>query len=278
MPKSKTIRRYKPTTPSRRGATAIKPFTKNKPRKKLLAFINKRSGRDSKGRISVRHRGAGAKKLYRSVDFKQLNFDKKATVIQKEYDPNRSANILLIQYEDGKYSYILEYKGAEPGHEIITSEKVKVKAGNRTRLKNLPLGTEVHNVELKPLAGGILLRSAGSYGIIEAKEDKYVTLKMPSKETRMVLADCFASVGSVGNPEYSLVRIGSAGRKRHMGIRPTVRGLAMHPGAHPHGGGEGKAPIGLKHQKTYRGKPARGVKTRKKHKYSNKLIIKRRKK
>jgi len=185
----------------------------------------------------------------------------------------------LLKDEAGKYSYILAYRGAEVGHELIFSqEKVPVKAGNRTAIKNLPLGTEIHNVEMEPMAGGKLFRAAGSYGLIEAKEGRFATLRTPSKEKRLVSIDCFASIGAVGNSEYSLVRIGKAGRNRHRGIRPTVRGVVMSPRAHPHGGGEGKSPIGLKSSKTFTGKIARGVKTRKKHKYSNKFIIKRRRK
>ena len=276
--KNKLIKRYRPTTASRRLASVLRIRQKTKPKKSLLGSITKRSGRDSFGRVSVRHRGAGNKRLYRQVDFKQTRFDLMASIEAIEYDPNRNSRILLIKYKDGKFSYILAYKGAEVGHEIISSkDRVAIKSGNRTRLKNMPLGTEVHNVELQPGAGGKLFRAAGAYGILEAKEEKYVNLKTPAKETRMVLADCFASIGAVGNAEYSLIRIGSAGRNRHRGIRPTVRGVAMSPNAHPHGGGEGKSPIGMKSSKTFTGKIARGVKTRKKHKYSDKLIIKRRK-
>lgn len=277
--KTKLIQRYRPTTSSRRKASVLRVKKSYKPKKSLLSGINKRSGRDSFGHVSVRHRGAGNKRLYRLVDFKQRKFDVPATIEAIEYDPNRNARIMLIKYNDGSYSYILAYKGAELGHEIIASEeKVSIKSGNRTRLKNIPLGTEVHNVEIEPNTGGKLFRAAGSYGVIEAKEEKYINIKTPSKETRMILADCFASIGAVGNAEHSLVRIGKAGRNRHRGIRPTVRGVAMAPNAHPHGGGEGKSPVGMKSSKTFTGKIARGVKTRIKHKYSDKFIIKRRKK
>lgn len=275
--KAKTLKKYRPTTSSRRLASVLKFKQKTPARKSLLGGVLKRSGRDSFGRVSVRHRGGGHKRLYRRVDFKQMEFDKKAVIEGIEYDPNRNARILLIKYEDGRRAYILAYQGAEVGHELINSlERVPIKPGNRTRLKNIPLGTEVHNVELQPRSGGKLFRSAGSYGTVEAKEEKYVNLKMPSKETRMVLADCLASIGAVGNAEHSLVRIGKAGRNRHRGIRPTVRGVVMSPRAHPHGGGEGKSPIGLKSSKTFTGRIARGVRTRRKHKYSNRLIIKRR--
>lgn len=279
MIKVKTIKRYRPTTSSRRLASVLKIKQKTKAKRSLLGRLSKRAGRDSFGHVSVRHRGAGNKRLYRLVDFRQTRFDLPAEVLAIEYDPNRNARILLIKYADQKYSYVLAYKGAAVGHQIICSkEKVPIKPGNRTKLKNIPLGTEVHNVELNPSAGAKLFRAAGSYGTVEAKEEKYVNLRTPSKETRMVLAECFASIGAVGNAEYSLVRIGRAGRNRHRGIRPTVRGVVMSPRAHPHGGGEGKSPIGLKSSKTYTGKIARGVRTRKRNKYSNRYIIKRRKK
>lgn len=279
MIRTKTIKRYRPTTPSRRLASVLKIKQESKPKKSLLGRLSKRAGRDSFGHVSVRHRGAGNKRLYRLIDFRQTKFDLSAEVLAIEYDPNRNARILLIRYVDQKYSYILAYKGAEIGHQIICSEdRVPIKAGNRTRLKNIPLGTEVYNVEIQPNAGAKLFRAAGSYGTVEAREEKYVNLRTPSKETRMVLAECFASIGAVGNAEHSLVRIGRAGRNRHRGIRPTVRGVAMSPRAHPHGGGEGKSPIGLKSSKTFTGKIARGVRTRKRNKYSNKYIIKRRRK
>lgn len=274
--KSKIVR-YKPTTPARRGASVIRLGKKTKPRKKLLGETLKKSGRDSRGRISVRRRGGGHKRKYRKIDFKRTKFDQKAQVKRIEYDPNRSANILLVKYEDGTYSYILGYKGAQLDHEVVSGEKVPIKSGNRTKLKNIPLGTEVYNVETNPGAGGVLFRSAGSRGAIEAKEGKYVNIITPSKETRRVLGESFASIGSVGNADHARQKIGKAGRKRHMGMRPKVRGVAMHPGAHPHGGGEGKTGIGLKHPKTFTGKIARGVKTRKKKKYSDGLIIKGRK-
>ena len=281
MPKSKLVKLYRPTTPSRRLASVLRfrNKKKSKPKKSLISGINKRSGRDSFGRVSVRHRGRGHKRLYRLIDFKQLKFDQPATVEAIEYDPNRNARILLIKFTDNTYAYILAYKGAEVGHEILSSKKrVPIKPGNRTRLKNIPLGTLIHNLELKPEAGGKLFRAAGAYGIVEAKEGRYVNLRLPSKEKRIVLVDCFASIGAVGNQEFSLVRIGKAGRNRHRGIRPTVRGVAMSPNSHPHGGGEGKSPVGMKSSKTFTGKIARGKRTRKKHKYSDKFIIKRRRK
>jgi large subunit ribosomal protein L2 len=275
---TKLIRRYRPTTSSRRKASVLRIKKVRKPKKSLLGRLSKRSGRDSFGHVSVRHRGAGNKRLYRMVDFQQKRFDVPAIIESIEYDPNRNARISLIKYADGKYSYILAYKGAEIGHEIISSkDKVPTRSGNRTRLKNIPLGTEVHNVEIEPNSGGKLFRAAGAYGTIEAKEEKYINIKTPSKETRIINSNCFASIGAVGNAEHSLVRIGKAGRNRHRGIRPTVRGVAMSPNAHPHGGGEGKSPIGMKSSKTFTGRIARGVKTRRKHKYSDKFIIKRRK-
>lgn len=278
MLKNKIIRKYRTNTAARRLASVLRFRQKNKPKKSLLGRLSKRSGRDSFGRVSVRHRGAGHKRLYRQIDFRQIKFDLPSTIEAIEYDPNRNSRILLVKYKDGSYSYILAYKGAEVGHEIISSlKRVPIRSGNRTKLKNLPLGTEVHNVELNPGAGGKLFRAAGAYGILEAKEEKYVNLKTPAKETRMVLSNCLASIGAVGNAEHSLIRIGSAGRNRHRGIRPTVRGVAMSPNAHPHGGGEGKSPVGMKSSKTFTGRIARGVKTRRKHKYSDKLIIKRRK-
>lgn len=278
MLKNKIIRKYRPNTAARRLASVLRFRQKTKPKKSLLGNIRKRSGRDSSGQISVRHRGAGHKKLYRKIDFKQTRFDLPAMIEAIEYDPNRNARILLIKYRDNKFSYILAYQNAEVGHEIVSSEKrVAIKSGNRTRLKNIPLGAQVYNVELNPGAGGKLFRAGGAYGVLEAKEEKYVNLKTPAKEIRRVLSDCFASIGAVGNAGCSLVRIGKAGRNRHRGIRPTVRGVAMSPKAHPHGGGEGKSPVGMKSSKTFTGKIARGVRTRRKHKYSDRLIIKRRK-
>lgn len=278
--KAKNIRRYRPTSPARRLGSVLKSRGKKiRAKKTLLGGLSKRAGRDSFGRVSVRHRGGGEKRLYRRIDFKGLNLDQKGEIQSIEYDPNRNARIILVKFENGKFAYLLAYKGAEIGHEIIASKnEVPIKSGNRTTLSNIPLGTQVHNVELGPGAGGKLFRSAGAYGMVEAKEGKYVNLKAPSKEVRRVLGSCMASIGAVGNEEFSLLRTGGAGRNRHRGIRPTVRGVAMSPRAHPHGGGEGKSGIGMKSAKTFTGKIARGVRTRKKHKYSDKLIIKRRRK
>ena len=279
--KNMGIKKHKPTTPSLRWTQTadFAELTTDTPYKPLLRPIKRTGGRNAYGRITVRHQGGGHKRLYRLIDFKQLKFDQPATVEAIEYDPNRNARILLIKFTDNTYAYILAYKGAEVGHEILSSKKrVPIKPGNRTRLKNIPLGTLIHNLELKPEAGGKLFRAAGAYGIVEAKEGRYVNLRLPSKEKRIVLVDCFASIGAVGNQEFSLVRIGKAGRNRHRGIRPTVRGVAMSPNSHPHGGGEGKSPVGMKSSKTFTGKIARGKRTRKKHKYSDKFIIKRRRK
>ena len=274
------MKKYKPTTPSRRHMT-VKDYsvlTKKKPEKRLSVSLKKTGGRTNSGRITVRHRGGGAKKIYRIVEFGQERLDTPAKMIALEYDPNRTAYLALLEYPDGERKYVVASQGMEIGNEVIFSEKAKLVPGNRMKLKNIPVGTSVHNIELIPGRGGKLARGAGTGVKVLAHEGKYCHLKMPSTEIRKVLEECFASIGEISCPEHRFVKIGKAGRVRHKGRRPKVRGSAMSPVDHPHGGGEGRAPIGLKYPKTPWGKHARGVKTRKKKKRSNKLIIERRKK
>lgn len=255
-----------------------KKILAKKPRKKNLSyFIKKKSGRGKNGRISVRHKGGGEKKIYRSVDFGQEKLDIPAQVAAIEYDPNRTSFICLLEYEDGIKRYRICPDGLKIGDKVICSEKAELKTGNRMKMKNIPVGTVVYNVEIDPGKGGQLVKSAGSSATVLAHEGKYAHLTMPSGEARKVLAEGFSSVGQVSFPGHKFIHLGKAGKSRHLGIRPTVRGSAMGPADHPHGGGEGRAPIGLKHPKTPWGKPALGVKTRKK-KWTDKLIIKRRKK
>lgn len=271
---------YKPTTPGRRGMTGIdySILTKKEPEKTLLRWSKKRMGRAQNGRITVRHKGGGAKRLYRIIEFGQPHLDIPAKVISLEYDPNRTAFIALIQYPDNKKYYILAPQGLKVGDEITCSEKTSLNPGNRAKLKSLPVGTMVYNIELEPGRGGIMVRGAGTAAQILAQEEGYAQLKMPSTEIRRIKNECFASIGAVSNPERRFINIGKAGRSRLMGIRPAVRGSAMNPVDHPHGGGEGRQPIGLKHPKTPWGKPALGFRTRKKKKASNKFIIQRREK
>ena len=272
------IKNYKPTTPGRRGMSTLsnEEITTNKPEKSLLEVKTKKAGRNNQGRITVRHQGGGEKKKYRRIDFKRNKFDVEGKVATIEYDPNRSANIALIHYIDGEKGYIIAPKGLKVGMKIMSGEKADIKVGNALPLKNIPEGTTVHNIELKPGKGGELARSAGASAQILGREDKYVLIRLASGEVRKVLGTCMATVGEVGNEDYSLVNLGKAGRKRHMGIRPTVRGSVMNPNDHPHGGGEGKAPVGRSGPMTPWGKPALGYKTRKK-KASDKLIVRRRK-
>ena len=272
------IKNYKPTTPGRRGMSTLsnEEITTNKPEKSLLEVKTKKAGRNNQGRITVRHQGGGEKKKYRRIDFKRNKFDVEGKVATIEYDPNRSANIALIHYIDGEKRYIIAPKGLKVGMKIVSSEKADIKVGNALPLKNIPEGTTVHNIELKPGKGAELVRSAGASAQILGREDKYVLIRLASGEVRKVLGTCMATVGEVGNEDYSLVNLGKAGRKRHMGIRPTVRGSVMNPNDHPHGGGEGKAPVGRSGPMTPWGKPALGYKTRKK-KASDKLIVRRRK-
>lgn len=273
---------YKPTTPGRRKMTGIdykKVVTAAKPYKALTKAVTRRVGRNKQGRITVRHRGGGHKRKYRIIDFKRNKFDIPAKVESIEYDPNRSAFISLITYEDGEKRYILAPQDLKVGDKIVTGEKTPLKPGNRMVLKNMPVGTFVYNVELNPGKGGQIVRSAGASAQITAVEGGYVHLTLPSSEIRMVPENAMASIGSLSKPEYRFVNLGKAGRSRWLGKRPTVRGVAMNPVDHPHGGGEGRSPVGQrKGPKTPWGKKAYGVKTRKKKKYSDKFIIKRRKK
>ena len=272
------IKNMKPTTPGQRGMSKLRndEITTNKPEKSLLASKSKKAGRNNQGRITVRHQGGGEKRKYRLIDFKRNKFDIVGTVATIEYDPNRSANIALINYSDGEKRYIIAPKGLKVGMKVVSGEKVDIKVGNALPLMNIPEGTLVHNIELKPGKGGELARSAGASAQILGKEGKYVLIRLASGEVRKVLGTCMATIGEVGNEDYSLVKIGKAGRKRHMGVRPTVRGSVMNPNDHPHGGGEGRAPIGRSGPMTPWGKPALGYKTRKK-KASDKLIVRRRK-
>lgn len=255
---------------------STKILTKNKkPEKSLLLRIKKTGGRGSSGRISVRHIGGGAKKMYRMIDFGQNKQNVFAEVKALEYDPNRTAFIALLEYEDGEKRYVLAPKGMKEGDKIMTGEKVEVNIGNRMQLKNIPDGTQIYNVELEPGKKGKFVRSAGSNAVVMAHDEGYILLKMPSSEIRKVKEACYASIGIVSNHEHKFEKIGNAGRSRRMGIRPTVRGSAMNPCDHPHGGGEGRAGIGLKYPKTPWGKHASGVRTRG-QKWSDKLIVKRR--
>lgn len=271
------IRNYKPTTPGRRKMSTLinEEITKSTPEKSLTVRIQKKSGRNNQGKITVRHQGGGVKRRYRFIDFKRNKFDVPGVVASIEYDPNRTANIALINYKDGEKRYILAPKGLEVGTEIVAGEKADIKVGNALPLISIPVGTMVHNIELRPGKGGELARSAGTSAQILGREGKYVMLRLSSGEQRKVLGTCMATIGEVGNEDASLVKLGKAGRKRHMGIRPTVRGSVMNPNDHPHGGGEGRAPIGRKAPVTPWGKPALGYKTRKK-KQSDKFIVRRR--
>ena len=272
------IRKYKPYTPSRRHMTAstFEEITKSTPEKSLVVAIKKNSGRNNQGKITVRHRGGGAKMKYRIIDFKRNKDGVPAKVASIEYDPNRTANIALLQYADGEKKYILAPVGLKVGSTLMSGADAEVKTGNALPLINIPVGSQVHNIEMKPGKGGQLVRSAGNVAQLMAKEGKFATLRLPSGEMRMVPSDCRATIGQVGNVDHELITIGKAGRKRHMGIRPTVRGSVMNPCDHPHGGGEGKSPIGRPSPMTPWGKPALGLKTRKKNKHSNKYIVRKR--
>jgi len=274
------MKTYKPTTPSRRGMSGIdfRQLTKKGPEKSLIKYIKRDVGRGSSGTITVRHKGGGVKQLYRVIEFSQTKMDAPAKVIALEYDPNRTAFIALIEYVDKVKQYIIAPQGLKVGDEVIFAENSPLTPGNRTKLKNIPVGTAVYNIELEIGRGGKIVRSAGSSAQVIAHDGDYTSLKMPSTEIRKFLGECFASIGMVSNPENRYYRVGKAGINRHKGIRPTVRGSVMNPVDHPHGGGEGRQPIGLKHPKTPWGKPALGVKTRNRKKWSNKLIISRRKK
>ena len=272
------IRTYNPYTPSRRHMTGsdFSEITKSTPEKSLTVSKNSKAGRNAQGKITVRHRGGGAKRKYRIIDFKRYKDDIPATVKSIEYDPNRTANIALICYADGQKAYIIAPNGLQVGAVLMNGPEAEIKLGNCLPLAQIPVGTMVHNVELHPGKGGQLVRSAGNAAQLMAKEGKYATLRLPSGEMRLVPIQARATVGQVGNIDHELINIGKAGRKRHMGIRPTVRGSVMNPNDHPHGGGEGRAPIGRSGPMTPWGKPALGYKTRKKNKHSNKMIVRRR--
>ena len=272
------IKNYKPTTPGLRKMSTLvnEDITKgNKPEKSLIVTAKKHSGRNNQGRITVRHKGGGVKRKYRIIDFKRNKLDIPGKVASIEYDPSRTANIALINYVDGEKRYILAPKNLKVGDQIIAGENADIKAGNALPIMSIPVGTLVHNIELRPGKGGEIARSAGTSAQILGRETDYVLVRLSSGEQRKVLGTCMATVGEVGNEDSSLVKIGKAGRKRHMGIRPTVRGSVMNPNDHPHGGGEGRAPVGRKSPMTPWGKPALGVKTRK-NKQSNKFILRRR--
>ena len=273
------IKRFRPTTPSRRHMTSLdfSEITKSKPEKSLVVHLKKHSGRNNQGKITVRHRGGGHKKKYRIIDFKRIKDDIPATVKAIEYDPNRSANIALLAYADGEKCYIISPNGLKVGDKLMNGPNAEIRVGNCLPMTHIPLGSEIHNIEMKPGKGAQMVRSAGNSAQLMAREGKMATVRLPSGETRMVPVNCRATLGSVGNSDHELVKIGKAGRKRHMGIRPTVRGSVMNPNDHPHGGGEGKAPIGRPAPSTPWGKPALGYKTRNKKKHSSKYIIKGRK-
>ena len=272
------IKTFNPYTPSRRAMTQLDnaEITKSTPEKSLTVSLNKTAGRNNQGKITVRHHGGGSRRKYRIIDFKRNKVDVPATVKSIEYDPNRTANIALICYADGEKSYIIAPNGLKVGDVLMNGENAEVKVGNCLPLSAIPVGTEIHNIELYPGKGGQLVRAAGNTAQLMAKEGKYATLRLPSGEMRLVPIVCRATIGTVGNVEHGLVNIGKAGRKRNMGIRPTVRGSVMNPNDHPHGGGEGKAPVGRSGPCTPWGKPALGLKTRKKNNKSNKLIVRRR--
>ena len=272
------IKTFNPYTPSRRAMTMLDnvEITKATPEKSLTKSLKKTAGRNNQGKITVRHHGGGSRRKYRIIDFKRNKVDVPATVKSIEYDPNRTANIALISYADGEKAYILAPSGLKVGDVLMNGENADVKVGNCLPLSAIPVGTEIHNIELYPGKGGQLVRAAGNVAQLMAKEGKYATLRLPSGEMRMVPIVCRATIGVVGNGDHSLINLGKAGRKRHMGIRPTVRGSVMNPNDHPHGGGEGRAPVGRPSPMTPWGKPAMGLRTRKKKKQSNKLIIRRR--
>ena len=273
------MKHFKAYTPSRRNMTVsdYSEVTKKTPEKSLLTVKKKNAGRNSYGRITVRHQGGGNRQKYRIIDFKRRKDDMVATVIGIEYDPNRSANIALIQYEDGEKAYILAPEGLTDGAKVMSGENVDIKPGNCLPINNIPVGTLIHNIELNPMQGGKLVKAAGQSAQLMAKEGKYAHVRLPSGEMRLVLANCRATIGTIGNADHENVNYGKAGRVRHLGIRPTVRGSVMNPNDHPHGGGEGRAPVGHSGPMTPWGKPALGYKTRNKKNKTNKFIVKRRK-
>ncbi|MCH7323584.1 50S ribosomal protein L2 [Solibacillus sp. MA9] len=274
------IKKYKPTSNGRRNMTSsdFAEITTNKPEKSLLKPIKRKAGRNNQGKITVRHHGGGHKKQYRVIDFKRLKDGIPGRVATIEYDPNRSANIALINYADGEKRYILAPKGLEVGQTIVSGPEADIKVGNALPLANIPMGTTIHNIEMKPGKGGQLVRSAGTSAQVLGREGKYVIVRLQSGEVRLILADCRATIGQVGNEQHELINIGKAGRSRWLGKRPTVRGSVMNPNDHPHGGGEGRSPIGRKSPMTPWGKPTLGYKTRNKKNKSSKFIIRGRKK
>ncbi|MBU9674633.1 50S ribosomal protein L2 [Planococcus sp. CP5-4] len=274
------IRKYKPTTNGRRNMTSsdFAEITTNKPEKSLLQPTKRKGGRNNQGKITVRHHGGGHKRQYRVIDFKRNKDGIPGRVATIEYDPNRSANIALIHYADGEKRYILAPKGVQVDTQIMSGPEADIKAGNALPLLNIPMGSTIHNIELKPGGGGQLVRSAGASAQVLGKEGKYVTVRLQSGEVRMILATCRATIGAVGNEQHELINIGKAGRNRWKGNRPTVRGSVMNPNDHPHGGGEGRSPIGRKSPMSPWGKPTLGYKTRKKTNQSDKFIVRRRKK
>ncbi|MCF6411852.1 50S ribosomal protein L2 [Pseudalkalibacillus salsuginis] len=274
------IKKYKPTSNGRRHMTSsdFSEITTDQPEKSLLAPLSKKAGRNNQGRITTRHQGGGHKRKYRIIDFKRDKDGIPGRVATIEYDPNRSANIALIHYADGEKRYILAVKGMQVGQEIMSGPEADIKTGNAMALKDIPVGTTIHNIEMKPGRGGQLVRSAGAEAQLLGKEERYALVRLRSGETRRILLTCRATIGQVGNLEHELINIGKAGRSRWMGKRPTVRGSVMNPNDHPHGGGEGRAPIGRKSPMSPWGKPTLGYKTRKKNKPSDKYIVRRRKK
>ncbi len=273
------IKTFRPYTPSRRNMTVLTydEITKKTPEKSLLTKKKKNAGRNSYGRITVRHQGGGNRQKYRIIDFKRKKDNMVATVIGIEYDPNRTSNIALIQYEDGEKAYIIAPVGLKDGDKVVSGENVDIKPGNCLPIENIPVGTLIHNIELNPGQGGKLVKAAGGEAQLMAKEGDYAHIRLPSGEMRLVRAKCRATIGTIGNTDHSNVKLGKAGRTRHMGIRPTVRGSVMNPVDHPHGGGEGRAPVGHSGPLTPWGKPALGYKTRKKNNRTDKYIVKRRK-
>lgn len=271
------VKKYKPTSAGRRDMTGFtfEEITSSTPEKTLLVELKKRGGRNNTGRVTVRHRGGGHKRRYRIIDFKRNKFDSAAEVITIEYDPNRSARIALLKYEDGEKRYIIAPLGMQVGDRIENGPEADIRSGNALPLRNIPVGSMVHNIEFQPGRGGQIARAAGTSAQLLAKEGKYATLRMPSGEMRLVSQDCMATIGQVGNTDHGNIKLGKAGRRRWMGWRPTVRGTAMDPKSHPHGGGEGRSPIGMAGPKTPWGKPARGTKTRR-NKATDKYIVRRR--
>ncbi len=273
------MKHFRAYTPSRRNMilSDYAEITKKTPEKSLLAKKKEKAGRNSYGRITVRHQGGGNRQKYRIIDFKRnRNDDMVATVIGIEYDPNRSANIALLEYENGERSYILAPQGLTDGAKVVSGKKADIKPGNCMQIENIPVGTLIHNIELNPGQGGKLVRSAGQSAQLMAKEGKYAHVRLPSGEMRLILVNCRATIGTIGNSDHENVKLGKAGKTRHLGIRPTVRGSVMNPVDHPHGGGEGRAPVGRPGPMTPWGKPANGYKTRKKHNRTDRLIVKRR--